>query len=75
MPAHNRLSRPSGSLVLVTQIAGIRNVHRIAFRRRDESKGMSAHVNVRDGLFDFWHVAGDALASRAPWRVMGVRFE
>jgi hypothetical protein len=36
---------------------------------------VGAHVDVRDRLFDFWHVAGDALASSAPRRVVSVRFD
>jgi len=36
-------------------------------------KGMRAHVDVRDCLFDFWRVIGHAFATRTVRRMMGVR--
>ena len=59
----------------MTQVARIRNFQRIAFRRRNELKGMSTYINVRDCLFDLWHMTRHAFATRAARRMMGVRLE
>ena len=63
-PASQRRRRPRRRLVGVAQIAGVRNFHRVGFRRPDKAEGVAADHNVVNGLSDFRHVAGDALGSR-----------
>src|ERR1700733_2370961 len=57
--------RPSGRLVLVTEITGVRNFQLHRFRWRDKSKCVAADVNVADGLGDLRHVAGNTRAAGA----------
>ena len=46
----------------MANIARIGYAERIRLRRRDELESMRANIHIADRLFDFWHVAGDALA-------------
>jgi hypothetical protein len=48
---------------------------RLAFGRRDEFESVGARVDVRDRLFNFWHVTRHAFAPRTTRRMMGVRFD
>ena len=59
----------------MTLVAGVRDLHRLALRRGDKSKGVGAHVHIRDRLLDLGHMASNALAAGTPGGVMGVSFE
>ena len=63
-------TRPFRRLVCVTDVARIGYLQRIGLAGRDELEGVAAHVDVRNGLLDLGHVAGDALATRAANLVM-----
>ena len=52
--------------------ARIRDTGLLCFSGRDEPKGVRGNVVPFDRLFNVRHVAGDALASRAVLRVMGM---
>src|SRR5580704_12124999 len=71
-PASQRLCRPRRRLVGVTQIADVRNFHRVGLRRPHETEGVAAHHHVAEGLRDLRHVARDALAAGAARGMMGV---
>jgi len=55
--------------------AGIRDFVLIRHGRADKSKSMTSNVNVRDGLFDLWHMTGDTLATRTARFVMCMLFD
>src|SRR6185369_2790823 len=66
---------PLGRFVGVAHVAGVWNLQRLRICRRDEVKGVTSNLLIRDGLRDFGHVAADALVARAARLVMGMRFD
>src|SRR4029078_304664 len=74
-PAGKCLSSPRCVVILVANVAGVRDLQRIRFAGRYEVKGMAADVYVGDRLLDLRHVAGRALAVRTVRLVMRVGFD
>ena len=68
----HRFGRPCRGLVRVAGGARIRNLIFVRHRGRNERERMRAHVDVRNRHFDFWHMAGHALASGRTIFVVGV---
>src|SRR4029079_6417716 len=73
-PAGKCLSSPRCVVILVANVAGVRDLQRICFAGRYEVKGMAADVYVGDRLLDLRHVASRALAARTVRLVMRVGF-
>ena len=65
---------PGGGFVGVARGAGIGDFVFVGHGGRDERKGVGAHLHVRDGGFDFGHVAGDATACGRSLFVMSMLF-
>ena len=70
LPCLQDVGRPRRGLILVAQVARIRNLQCFALRRRDKAEGVGAHVYVVDRLRDFRHVAGNTLVAGAARLVM-----
>ena len=56
----------------MTDVAGVGDLQGISHGGADEMEGVAADVNVTQSLRDFGHVAGDALAAGAIWRMVSV---
>ena len=54
--------------------AGVRNLVLVRHFRRNEVKCVATDIDVSDGLFDFRHVTGHAIATGAAGLVMCVSF-
>ena len=63
---------PGGGFIRVADIAGIRDLQRVAHGRADKAEGVAADVHIAEGLGDLRHVAGDTVAARAVGLVMRV---
>src|SRR5882724_7827256 len=74
-PALQRFGCPCRRLVCVAQGACVGDLQRIGLRGSNELEGMGPHIDVRDGLLDFGHVARHALAARAPRRMVRMRLD
>jgi hypothetical protein len=72
-PCSQSIGGPLARFVRVTCIAGIRNFQQVGLVRGDEAERMTPNIDVRDGLFDFRHMASDAISARAPRPMMRVR--
>ena len=72
-PALHSFSRPFRCLIGMTAGARIRDLILIGHFRRDERKGVAAHIDIRDRLLDFRHVTRHAIASRTSRAMMRVR--
>src|SRR3954453_5575937 len=59
----------------MTGIAGIRNLQRLRRGGRNEFERVAANVDVRNRLFDFWHMATNALVASRSGRVMSMLFD
>src|SRR3954469_9840517 len=59
----------------MTGIAGIRNLQRLRRGGRNEFERVAANVDVRNRLFDFWHMATNALVAGRSGRVMSMLFD
>ncbi len=58
----------------MADVAGVGHLQGIGFAGGYEAKGVTADVDVRDGLFNLRHVATDAFVSRTSCRMMSMRF-
>ena len=58
------LCRPRGGLIRVTRRTWIGDFVFVRHRWSNERKGVRAHEDARNCNFDFWHVAGNAIAAR-----------
>jgi len=63
---------PSGVLILVARIAGVRHLQPLGFGRSDESERVAPHVHVCDGLLDPGHMAVDTFISGGSWLMVGM---
>src|ERR1700733_9199140 len=70
VPTPKRRCGPSGCLILVTEIARIRNLQRLGLLRPNETKRVAADFHVAESLGDCRHVTGSASAARAAGRVV-----
>ena len=56
----------------MAKVAGIRDFQRIGFTRRNEAESVASHVNIRNSLLDFGHMARYAVAAGASRSMVGV---
>ena len=59
----------------MTRIAGIRNLQRLRRGGRNEFERMAANIDIRNRLFDFGHMATNALVAGRSGSVMGMLFD
>jgi hypothetical protein len=57
----------------MAQVASIRNFQRVCVARRDEVKGVTSNILISYRLFDPGHMTGNALVTRTPRFMMGMR--
>ena len=59
----------------MTGVAGVRNFKRFRQHRRNELEGVAPHIDIRDRLFNLWHVTRDAFATGTLGAVMRVSLD